>query len=98
MKQQISLMHDMAEAIENEDEAALESIESRAESLRSKMDQMDLSDGEKKRLAEKYKDDIAEATKRVMTATMSKAMGQMGKAMMGGLGGDAMPASIPATP
>ena len=91
MRQQIDAMNDLADAVEKgASESEMTAIKSRMESIAEKMEKLSPSDAEKKRLMEKYKDDMAKATGRMMQAMMGQMGGALGQAMgeaMGGPGG-----------
>jgi hypothetical protein len=73
MKDQINLMNEMADAIEKgEPEAKLQTLKQRGEEIEKKMKAMNISDAEKKRLEEKYKDDLTKALGRLLKAGMEK--------------------------
>jgi hypothetical protein len=72
MKQQIQLMNDMADAIEKGDESKAKELESKAKELEEKMKALNLSDEDKKKLAEKYKADLEKAMGRLMGAALKK--------------------------
>jgi len=72
IKEQIKLMNDLADAIEKDDEAKAKDIQEKIKENGKKLDDLKLSDDEKKKLEEKYKGDVEKAMKRVMEAAMKK--------------------------
>lgn len=69
-KKQIDLMNDLADAIEKKDEAKAKSIAQELKENGEKLKGMNLSDDEKKKIGEKYKDDMLKAVGRLMGAAM----------------------------
>jgi hypothetical protein len=74
MKEKISLMNQMADALEKGDKAKAEEIDKKGKELEKKMEDLKLSDEEKKKLTEKYKDEITKAVARVLAAGMKAGM------------------------
>jgi hypothetical protein len=69
----------------------MKSITDRMKANSEKMDKIEVSDAEKKRLMEKYQDDLKKATMRMLTASM-KGSGAGMEALMKGMGaGGPMP-------
>ena len=85
VEQQIGQMNEWADAIEaGADQAKIDAIEERLTETKKALEELDLSDAEKKKLAEKYGEELGKATARVMKASMSK-MGGMMEGMMKGM-------------
>ncbi len=85
VQRQIDEMNELAEAIESGvDQAKLDAIGKRMQQTKSALEDLDLSDEEKKRLAEKYGKATMEAAARLAKANMSK-MGGVMQGMMKGL-------------
>jgi hypothetical protein len=72
-KEQIQAMNDLADAMEKGDMAKAKEITERMQAIQKKYDDLKLSDDEKKKLQEKYKDEMEKAGLR-----MGKAMGLPG--------------------
>ena len=73
MKDQLKLMNEWADAIEkNEPESRMNDIQKRMEELGKRSEKLKLSDDEKKKLEERYKDDIVKTSTRLQKAMMSK--------------------------
>jgi len=70
IQQQIKLMNEMADAMENKDEAKLKDIESRMKTIGKQMEELKLSDADKKALEEKHKDAMMKAAGRMFSAAM----------------------------
>jgi len=82
MKQQIDLMNDTADAMESDaSESEMKELEERGKALKEKMENLDLSDEEKKQLVEKNKDEYSKALSRLMQAAMDKSLKDMGKGL-----------------
>ena len=78
MQEQIDSMNELADAIESgADKSKIEAIQKQMKETEKKLDALKLSDAEKKKLVEKYKDKIAEATGRMMGAALKKGMKDM---------------------
>src|SRR5262245_17875236 len=84
VKDMISDMNALADAIEKGDEAKVKEAEERMKATTKKLDDLKLSDDEKKKLMEKHKPELEKAGKR-MAEAMFKKMGQgMGLPGLGG--------------
>jgi len=78
--QQIDQMNEYADAIEaGSDKAEIEAIGKRMKETEKALEDLNLSDDEKKALAEKHGEEMGKAVTRVMKAGMS----QLGEAMQG---------------
>lgn len=68
VKKQISLMNDLADAIEKKDEAKAKSL---AQELKENSDKLkDIKEEDKKQLEEKYKEDMMKAAFKLLAAAM----------------------------
>lgn len=91
VKEQIAGMNEMADALEkNEPESKLTDIKNRLEATGKKMEALKLSDDEKKKLLEKHKDELMNATSRMFQAMMKRSKD------LGSLFGGKMPGMPPA--
>jgi peptidoglycan hydrolase CwlO-like protein len=98
VQDQIKAMNDMADALEkNAPEAKLTELKNRADEIGKKLEKLNLSEDEKKKLFEKHKDEITKAGQRLMTAMMGKAMQGLGPQLQGMPGMPTMP-GMPAMP
>ena len=71
MKDQISYMNDLADALEkNQPESKLTDIKNRMDTNGKKIEALKMSDEEKKKLFEKHKDELMKATQRLLQAMM----------------------------
>jgi len=77
MKDTINLMNQMADAIEKKDEAKIKDLQKKIEENGKKLEELKLSADEKKKLEEKYKDDLTKAAAKVLAAGMKAAGGGM---------------------
>ncbi len=85
MQQQIDQLNELADAIESgADQAKLDEIGQRMKQTKSTIDGLNLSDAQKKRLAEEYGEATVKATARLARANMTK-MGGMFQRMIEGL-------------
>src|SRR5262249_13834562 len=82
VKDQIKNMNNMADALEQCDQAKFKElekngkdIEKKGKDLDKKLEELKLSDEEKKKLLEKHKDELGAALGRIMQATMKKGLG-----------------------
>jgi hypothetical protein len=83
-RDQIRAMNDMAEAIEkNEPEGKISEIKARIEQNNKKMEQLKLSDDDKKKLAEKHKDELMQAMTRLQKAMLNRAAKDFGSGIPG---------------
>jgi len=86
MKEQIKLMNEMADAVESgADQSKIDAIGKKMKENEEKFNGLKLSEEEKKKLVEKYNDDIAKAVTRMMGAMFKK--GDVKIPDLGGLGG-----------
>jgi hypothetical protein len=69
-KKQIDLMNDLADAIEKKDEAKAKSVAQELKENGEKLKAMNLSDDDKKKIAEKYKEDLGKALGKLLAAAM----------------------------
>lgn len=80
IEKQISLMNEMADAIEKDAPANdIEKIQEKLEANGKKLEELDLSTDEKAKLADKYKDEMAAAVGRMFKASMGRASKEFGK-------------------
>jgi hypothetical protein len=93
VKDEIKYMNEMADAIEKKDEAKTKELKAKLEETEKKLNELKLSDDDKKKLIEANKDELTKATQRVVEATMKGAFGDIGK----GFGVPNMPA-VPGFP
>jgi hypothetical protein len=87
IKDQISLMNDMADALEKGDEAKAKSIAEKMKEVDKKLEALKLSEDDKKKLGEKYKDELTKAAMRMLQAQMKggmKGLEDLGKGLGGG--------------
>ncbi len=82
IKKQIKLMNKVADRMENgATEADIKDLTDEMKEIGKQLDELELSEEEKKKLEEKYKDDMKEATERMMKAAFKGAMDKMKKEM-----------------
>lgn len=90
-QQQVDQLNELADAFEvGAEQAEIDAIEKRMKEAKEAFDGLNLSDDEKKRLIEKYGEEMTEASARLMKAQISKMGGAM-KGMIKGMEGN-MPA------
>ena len=77
VKDMIADMNAIADAMEKGDEAKVKEIEERMKATTKKLDDLKLSEDEKKKLMERHKDEMDKAGQR-MFAAMAKKMGAAG--------------------
>lgn len=71
-KQSISQMNDLAAALEKkESQDTIKALAEKIKATNEKMEALKLSDKDKKKLQEKYKKEIEDVMKRIMTATLA---------------------------
>jgi hypothetical protein len=88
VKAQIKTTNDLANALEsNAPEADVQEIQKRLDHLRGQLSGLKLSETEEKKLMEKYQPEMEAATQRLMTATMTAAMRNLGGTAVPGLDG-----------
>jgi hypothetical protein len=92
VKDMISDMNALADAMEKGDEGKVKECEERMKATQKKLDDLKLSEDEKKKLMEKHKGPMEEAGKRMMAAMMKKMGGAMG---MPGLAPPGIPGVTP---
>ncbi len=96
MRDQIKLMNETAEAIESKaPQEKINELEKRLEENGKKLEELKLSDEEKKKLLEKHNDEMMKAGMRYAKAKMGNMMGDFGKAFQGFPG---MPGGAPGAP
>jgi hypothetical protein len=83
VKDQIRLTNELADALEKKDEAKIKDLTQKLEDTGKKLDALNLSHDEKKKLAERYKDDLQKAGMRMAKAGMNRAMGELGNLPQG---------------
>src|SRR5262245_31033895 len=85
MKDMISDMNALADAVEkNESEAKVKEIQDRMQATTKKLDDLKLSDDDKKKLIEKHKAELEKAGQRMAGAMAKKMFGGMGMPNLGG--------------
>ncbi|HMF12349.1 MAG TPA: hypothetical protein VKE94_08585 [Gemmataceae bacterium] len=88
MKEQIKLMNELADALEGgADQAKIEAINTKMKENGEKLEALKLSEADKKKLAEKYKDDMTKVGARLASAMFKKLGNQMGDLKMPDLSG-----------
>ena len=92
MKQQISQMNEMADALEKgASESEVEAIQKRMDATGKKLEDLNLSDEEGQKLLERHKEELTKAIQRLLTASMGKAVKEMGKGFPGMPAGGGVP-------
>ncbi len=78
VQEQIKDMNDLAQAIEtNAPDATLKDLQQKMQDTGKKLDDLKLSDDDKKKLIEAHKDEITKASTRLVKAMMGKAGRQL---------------------
>ncbi len=84
MQEMINNMNDLAQGYEsNAPDAKLKELQAKLDDTGKKLDALKLSDDDKKKLMEKYKDPMQKAGQRMVTAMMAKGMKDMGSQLPG---------------
>lgn len=84
VKQQVDCMNDMADAIEDgASEKEVEKLKTRAESISEKLDEMELTEEEKRELFERHREEIEAAMRRLQEAALARMTNNLKEGMMG---------------
>jgi hypothetical protein len=96
MKEQVKDMNDLAAALESKaPEAKVKELSTKLQETEKKLKALNLSEDEKKKLAERHRDELVKASMRLAQAGMNKAMGDFGNVFGGFPGAGELPAGFP---
>jgi hypothetical protein len=83
VRDQIRTMNDLADAIEKKDDARAKDLQEKLKATEKKLQELKLSDEQKKELISHHQEEIQKAVQRLTQAAMKRTLGEGGK-MFGG--------------